>query len=670
MIDNHFLQENIPFESNQDRFVYIYNTPSLKEITSYRVSRAIWYAYISKYRAFKEQDTSKINCSPQHFGLDTFYKRKNKHDGFFRQALGLDPDYIRNIEKLVDDLETSARIKNVLKHFLKLVNQELKDWVEHFRDLLFPPGALFRREYRIHHIDPTWCVWLMNGEIDYQRTARNMLNDEDFTAAQKFFIMSEYCMEDEIKLFSLNLLPEGFIEQVNNNQDHILFYWICYLKNKQDKIPAENNLPSDLFIASNFQHFSRFSKEYFLSRLPNDDQVRIVIDWITRICLDSEHKRDCVILEKIISKMSLAQQTYLTSQISYTIAIYFSIYSNAWQCAFWAWRNSKDQMEVEPFSDFLGELLTETKTAPSACLLNKIWDTASSSQKNFAVNTHSEEFIDRLLLGDYHFPSVLEFFDRFLRLISTEERKNVIFERVDQFPYSNCDPDCWSFLVNLCLPCFEDQLKFKHSAIDSGYVRNSCEDLFRRRCFEKLNQKLEFYFSHDANAAQIFKRELLQDVSTNWKYIILSRDIFSCEWNQMCNFIDEAFKSDSSAGLKVKQQFLSTLAANIDLLDYFMVRDGFDNLQKIVEKVFSNDELNNVKGLFSNSFHRLLERTKGGVNEQMFNQKFMKWCSSNYDDDEVDTSDGNQQVSRDIVFDRIRTRSNDFFFSVKIFSEN
>ncbi|XP_065218135.1 uncharacterized protein LOC135843990 [Planococcus citri] len=612
--------KNETVQSHEDRFVYHYNVPSLQEIASYRVAGTILESYFSKHLDHLVLEEKKPKQVDPSFSIFSF----NFH-------------YEKHAEELVGYLRTPRCIDHMLKTCLKKLGEELQDWALQFQSLMFPPGIPLRRKYQILGINPNWCVWSMNGEIDHRKTVQKVLNTSRLTEMQKFLVMCEYFMEDEIKKVSLDSLSLEFISEADFNTDPIRSRWICYLKNDLSKISDESYASLKLAIAMKFKYNITFANEYFWNQLNDDeDQVRIAGNWISWCLLRNGSERNCVILEKIISAMSSKQQNDLLFQKAETIVVFFSIYPTSSQCAFWAWRKSRDEMTLEQFAKIVSDLLQENENAINS--LNKIWDTAYDHQRNFVVRTKSDEFVEKFFLASYNLPMVSEFLYKFFQTMPLSDRKKLIFGK----PHINiywCDPRSLNMLLNVCLPNSDDRSEFKKLIMESPTMRTHCRILFLEQEFEKLNQILEI-FSLDDFAARKFKQELLKEEWTRYNY--LSMKVLINHWDNLSKFIDQAFENDLSSATKMKQIFISNFAANIKHEYYSDVRDGFDDVVKIVEMVFKNgDELNDVKRQFSRSFLELLVLWRGSKlkyrfdHDVKFAQKLKKWCFVDGDEESI-----------------------------------
>ncbi|XP_065219466.1 uncharacterized protein LOC135844978 [Planococcus citri] len=610
---NQSLGENSLDRSFNERYVFLYDLPSLQKMASYEVCRTIWYSNLSKYQLIEAEDTNVIHCR-------------------FMIGFYLFEHYQKHIKQLIKHLNVPALIEGILENSMKKVCAEIGNWVMEFYYRIIN----LEGHCGINVIDPKWLVWSVKGEIDFSKSARRVVQDVSLTEWQKFLVMCKYCMADEISKFSLDSLPPQFFTENFRVRNIICFYWICYLRNELHRIPVRNNESADWTISRNHADF-QLVKIFFWDRLNDDQRVTLVAYWINQ----SKHKstKDLTILEQIISRMSLSQQQRVLRETRRTIVSYFALYSGSSRCALWAWRCTGDQMDVEHFAKLVEELLKTNITWKSTSLLSEIWNTASAHQRNHVIRKKLNKFVDLLLTG-----SGSSFSDRFLQFISDDKRKKLIFRLVNSRIFYECDPDFSSRFLSLHLPHPDDQLTFRKLVIDSPVFVERLLNLLECKEYERFDETVNIYFSHDAAAAQIFKREFLEEKLKGMELTFNIELTSIDEWNRLSRFIDEVFDEDSKRGLMVKQWFIKSGFTQFTRCICILISStpttvqlvqGFDDFVKIVEMVFKDDELKNVKRLFSD---QLCSISTGPAREAFFVAhspdnvsklfpKFMQWCS-------------------------------------------
>ncbi|XP_065212400.1 uncharacterized protein LOC135840013 [Planococcus citri] len=424
-------------DSSNDRYVYLYNVPNLLEITSYEVVREIWCSGSEKIQLDNEQDSSHQERSVQ----------------------------------LMKDLNIPSCIKDILENERCKVGRRIEQWTRDFSFHMEFPKQFSKYDYDIPSIDPNWFVWSMNGEIDCRKTAKKMLQVDCLTNVHKFIIMSVYCLEDEMKTFSLDSLPAEFYTNVTPSNGWVFFYWICYLRNELCEVAY-------YAIAANFNIRDRFINDYFWSLSSDYDRIEIAKDWMYRAYEESVindqyyNTSACVFFEQIISKMNCNQQRRLFARIP-DIETIFSLFmsnSSSPRCALCIWRHSKNRIELIYFSITIQQLMFRIeRNSALMSTLAEIWDTASDSQRNYVTRDESRlcSFINICLDS----LNLVEFLSKLLHHFSSNERKRLIFKVAGSRFFYNCRSESFNFLVNSFLPHFKDQLALKEVVMQSPYFK-------------------------------------------------------------------------------------------------------------------------------------------------------------------------------------------------------
>ncbi|XP_065216109.1 uncharacterized protein LOC135842536 isoform X2 [Planococcus citri] len=608
-------------DSQEDRFVYQYQVPSLQEMASHVVTKAIWLH-------------------------DTNTPKFDRADEDHEDAS------LEGSQHLIKYLNLPGCIEEILRNSLRNINRQALFWGECLHKTA-DEHYFLTSDYEIRHIDPNWCVWSWNGEIDYRKSMKKMLEVGGLTEYQKFFFMAEFCMEDEIKTFSLDSLPTEIISKMEYFKCEVCFYWICYLKNELHKIPVEDTNSVDFTMAISYSDYT-FRAEYFWNRLNDDDQVRVVKDWISGENCLATRLMYCALLHRVISKMSWHQQRHLLSEMADMIIIAFAGFPCSSQCVLWAWSNAKNEMTAERFFELISEILNgdydeKTIFMFNEVLLCEIWDTAFDYQRNHAkfwdTNRRNRTKSDRdRIISNAIEHSCLEFLNKFLQRISLEDRKKWIFNELKD--YTSIVFRCDAAAIDIFLPCPDDRLTFRKLMAGSKAFNENLSTSFECLLFDDLDKLLKVAISPDTNVVREYKQDFLMVFSGPDSCGMFKQCITNTKkWNKMSTFIDELFEFDSIVALKVKQQLITNSAASMADPKYFATfKRGFDDLMKIVEMVFSNNELRIVKSLFSGYRRELLARcetstrsTEGIIPKSdldEFHSKFQQWCS--IDDDLAD----------------------------------
>ncbi|XP_065215976.1 uncharacterized protein LOC135842440 isoform X2 [Planococcus citri] len=600
-------EENRIVDGSNDPYVYFHTVPNLKELASHEVARGIWCSVLEKFHLYNEQYSSHQDRCVQ----------------------------------LMKDLNIPGCIKNTLQNDLQEVDRSMKQWADHFLFYMKFPKTFSKYHYDIPNIDPNWLVWSTNGEIDCLKTAKNMLQADCLTNVQKFIIMSAYCMEDEMKNFSLDSLPAKFYANVRHSNGWVFFYWICYLRNESGEELGYRAM------AENFNIRDRFINEYFWSLLNADDQVAVATHLLICVSYQSKEKQKygryyatCtrVLFGRIIAKMTCNQRQRL---LAANMGIYFSLVcSNSPGHVLRIWRRSKNDVTEKNFSIIIGELLFRSKHNPVLISsLTEIWDTASDSQRNYLIRRRSRvcSYIDFCLRN----PNLLKFVNKLLDHFSSNERKGLIFKVAESPRFHECSPESFNYLVNSFLPNFEDQLALKEFVMQSHHFKKYLYSLLiRDQDFEKFIEKVKFYCSYDASAVQVLKKKFLKEISRlipHCSDVGLGLITNFNKWKKFSEFIDETFENNLTSRLVVKQEFVKKLITSFENSKNFRPLSHVqlvDFVKVVDESVFADRELKNVKPSVGSLCFVTVMIVQIRIMKYL-NQKCAKWCSK---DDNIENT--------------------------------
>ncbi|XP_065215977.1 uncharacterized protein LOC135842440 isoform X3 [Planococcus citri] len=594
-------------ENHEDRFVYINDAPlSLQELAADEIARSIWHSNLTTYHPIKKEEPNVIWLHDllEHCDEQGYQQHQTK--------------------RMVNYLKLPRSVVEKLENSLKSVRKQIRDWVVHLLQIVFNYECL-RNRHEIRGVDPRWCVWRANGRIDYEHSARKIIEMGNLSDLQKFLIMCEYCFDDEIEKFSLDLLPSEFIDKVEFTTHRSCFYWIRYLKNKPRKKRFENPILADLkksrkrntffgyelYYPEDHYDYYRFSNVFFWHRLNDDDQVRVVSAWIRRE-LPSEY----MLLDQIVSEMSWYQQQRLLSEMTEQNVLNFITHLNSPRFAVWIWKHLKDKTSAERFIKMFCELIfSEIAT----CTLVEIWQTASDHQRNYFIANMSIEFIYRFIRENY-------VFSRSLIGGLMNERRNLYDKSLlnNMFDGST-SPDC------------DDHLTVIKSIIDSIRFFKHLELTHCYQYPEKLDDELKSYFLNDDNAAREYKRLYLTRVEPNCNIATIRLVTNFNLWNEFCKHLDEACDYDLTGTSHVKKTILSALAedlftqqAHSEVAEpqyYLDLQHGFDDLVQIFEMVFEdNNELRGEKRDFYSAFRNYKSKHAFVNIDHEFKLKLKRWC--------------------------------------------
>ncbi|XP_065224751.1 uncharacterized protein LOC135848714 [Planococcus citri] len=121
-----------------------------------------------------------------------------------------------------------------------------------------------------------------DGSIDYARTAERMLRWEGFSSEMKFTVACLYFFEEDVRRIWPSVSANMNVDLIDFDKCPAVYYWVCRLTNKLDKIPTCESETVDERMFRLCMPYNGPSIEYFWNRIPLEDRMQHAFD-----CLDS-----------------------------------------------------------------------------------------------------------------------------------------------------------------------------------------------------------------------------------------------------------------------------------------------------------------------------------------------------------------------------------------------
>ncbi|XP_065219915.1 uncharacterized protein LOC135845352 [Planococcus citri] len=563
-------------ETSSDDFVLHPRLPSLQEMAYNQIAIAVWYGY--------SRTASRRR----------YYEQYRYSDYLWNNKLEL-----MDCDELIKTLTMPRFMKKILKKYLKKVREETLSCTIFFKYELLSENL---EEHRIAQVDWKYFVWCPEGRINYKSTAIKMLHSDVLTKVQKFVIVSNFCLENEIKIFHLNRRPmKNFIRKVNQDIDPLLFYWICYLKNELHTITPVSFLRSydyrdgENMIYKNKNHREAF--DYFWNGLSAEHRVSFISDRLRTF--ENSFWNDSWFYE-----MSHDQLTNLLLRQPVAVILVFIKEIEMPEWAIMAWMRCKNTISNEQFVKLLGSIFNRQDINPilrqeyKMSVLLEIWNTASDQQKNYAARqTQLEETLVRRIL--YYQkklePSCFEFLLKFLSLKSVDFRKNLILKGNPSFIYF-FDFNVVHEIFELCLPNFHGKVEFKNERIKCTIHSYFCKILYTVEDYDELNRRL----LHSIQNLNIPLKDTLEKfieplIAANKReyqthYLLNGNDI--SDFLKLSEFINKILQENVSTVLKMKESYFSSFSANSEPYEWY---GSLSELSKLTEQEFVHERLQVLK---------------------------------------------------------------------------
>ncbi|XP_065218147.1 uncharacterized protein LOC135844006 [Planococcus citri] len=592
-------------ETSSDKFVLHARLPSLQQMAYNQIAIAVWYRYCSTPR---QRDYGQIQLPDS-----------------------IDRVELVNCHKLVRTLEMPTFMKEIMRKYLKRVREETISCTRLFQYELFSENL---QAYRIPQVDWEYFVWSPDGRINYKTTAIKMLHSGVLTEVQKFAIVSNFCLENEITICDLNHpLMETFIPKVNRARDPLLFYWICYLKNELHRIGPSFLRSADHhgrlhLIYKNKNHCEAF--DYFWNHLSAEDQVSFISGRLGRFERYRLHY-------SLFCKMSHDQLSNLLFHRPVGVILFFLNKIEMPEWAIMAWKRCKHRISNEQFVNLLESVFDRWDNNPIPILrqeykmsvLLEIWNTASDHQKNYAARQAQlkETLVHPILYYRKRLaPSSLKFLLKFLSFTSAQFRKNLILEGDPSFIFY-FDFNAVLKIFELCLPNSRGKVELKIERIKYIIHPYFCKILYTVEEYDELNRRL----IRSIQNLNISSKDTLENFIESLAIVNkrgYNQTYYTSDLARLSKFVAKILHVNVSTVLKMKESYFSrSFSANSDLCERY---GSLNELSKLIEQEFVHEHLQELK-------NRLAEKLQAASVYQwgwylsgyeMFTHLF-SWCFEN-----------------------------------------
>ncbi|XP_065219126.1 uncharacterized protein LOC135844730 [Planococcus citri] len=560
------VQNEIP----SDEFVLHPRLPSLQEMAYNQIAIAVWYRY---------------SLTPS---------QRQRYEGFHHDDWATMKLELMDCDKLIKTLAIPRLTKENLKKYVKRVREQTISCTVYFRYKLLS-GNL--EEYRIPQVDWEYFVWRPDGKINFKSTAIKMLHSGVLTEVQKFAIMCNFCLENEIKIFDLKRLPmETFISKVIRDRDPLFLHWFCYLENESYRITPH---PS----------FRSYGNHFFWNSLSAEDQVPFMSDRLRTFERSYWH-------DSWFYNMSHDELTNLLFHQPVPVILVFIKKIEMLEWAIMAWKRCKHRISNEQFVELLHSLLDRSylfrihKQEHKMSVLLEIWNTANDHHKNYAARqARLGEAVLNLLAADPDTrvwkklaPSCFKFLLKFLSLTSADFRKNLI-PRGDLSFIFYFDFHVVHEIFELCLPNSQGKTELKINDPSNYRIRPYfCKILYTVEDRDELNRRLLRSVQNlnipSKDILQKFIESLIVANKREYKthYPYNSND--ESDFLGLSKFINKILQENVSTVLKMKESyFASLISATSDPYERYC---SLNELSILIEQEFVHEHQQVLK-------HRLVK---------------------------------------------------------------
>ncbi|XP_065220832.1 uncharacterized protein LOC135845894 isoform X3 [Planococcus citri] len=536
-----------------------------------------------------------------------------------RQAAMMNP--ANPPEKVPEIIALPPAIEQKIERFMPMVKYEIESWINFYdREIFFDKVGSRAEEY--FHV----LVWSDDGTINEEETAREMLQQDDLNAEEKYRIACNHCLENEIPTLWSNLETKINLRKYDRRRYPFVYYWECVCRNGKttgltkyvlDNVyNTEHMYPvcavdyflnrSKLEKRINFTNTRYLQKmpfrswENFLTKLTNEELVSLFYD-------DDENKK-YVLLELDI--LGFLMRFWMHADFVVQI-----------------WMRIRDWYCEDTFAGLIGESfeydMFDIHSTDHIFLTVEIFDLAPYKLRRVVFDDYiDEKWWDRdLNLTDVRLDVAI------LSTIDSNRRHRFWAENwIDVF--KKYPTDCFLQLMDVC--CAEEgteEFKMQVMKMQDYWSSDHCYTLFRGMRFSELDHFLGI-FSSDTDRIMKTKQMILREnFFERITWFETDRFVFPPP-NQLVDFIEGSFEN-----IRSDNEFKIEVLSSVNFLKACYKVSGNDIFSWLKDAVwmcsFNDDDFKRYKSMF---VQLDVELAKSSEIPDVFNDpgwiSLLRWCSN------------------------------------------
>ncbi|XP_065217679.1 uncharacterized protein LOC135843655 [Planococcus citri] len=484
----------------------------------------------------------------------------------------------RKVRGYALDLMIPNSICQRLQVYVDKIKYELEDWVTyHSRAVFFGQQNDLKIYKFIYHI-----IWYPDGNINYAKTAANLLKSKSTSTTEKFFLSCLYCLEDEIRAIAPSVIERIDLTQLRFNEHPLIHYWICCLRSALNNIQVTRDLSIECFMVQQHYVNNWSAVEYFFDRMNSDEQVQSAIWLIDKYGLMYQE----VLLMKLNEIQRLSLYSSRCTEILYNYSRSFNT-TDISKNVLVTWFEIRNTISREQFALIFRELLWSRVVDT---VMTDIWTSACADFKRHVLKNVDNEFISTLF---YRFGTNYD--SDFIFTVLADMNANAKQTMIEKRFFTQCcenliceqKPSILDRLLNQFFPTTEESAQFKRNLVStSDKVKSQCFEYFRDYKKIKIaHEMLALALSPDYDFVLEYKRKILMspEGTRNCSFLM-----GSVKRGTLCNLIADCFNTESLAWEFKKEVIYSTWG--IRKLQEMILEDNLRTAKKYINWFLESNE--------------------------------------------------------------------------------
>ncbi|XP_065216249.1 uncharacterized protein LOC135842629 [Planococcus citri] len=516
-----------------------------------------------------------------------------KHHKITQMHLGNEEIRIASNEMHLISVNLPKSITNMLRELADRMDESIAKWWKYHWEAVF--FCKIPSDDMITLFDQ--FVWLPDGSISFEKTARKLLDSDKLTNKQKLQIACTYFFIEDANRLKGTLSPDEIhflTKSFCTDFDPFLEYWYCkirhmtgfhHLTNTDIDLFTELTQP---FCRKYYHHWPVV--EYFWNQLRDEEERRRKVEQILdaeRDLFNYDDKR-VELIWHFLPKLTSSQLDSLLKNYGYEVIYYLIDDPNYVEYAISTWKrlvNLIDNRNLNFLLDHVTDL--EENQDYTDGILREMWLYMSEQQKKFVANQQELHYVTTWIKYClYNSPNHQLIVDIFSYWDSERRRQcwmaNWTSLVIGQMGNKNKIEE----IMKMVFDSNENIAVFKCTTmIDYNSIRTACENLLKQGHFEGLQNYLN-YCTEDQNVIRNLKKQIILTMPKD----DLFHALCNCSDDESLDAEFEHFLSDIFTTDEIKYFQRDVLMASWQKMEEMLCKGSVHKPIQCVAKYLSSEE--------------------------------------------------------------------------------
>ncbi|XP_065220011.1 uncharacterized protein LOC135845410 isoform X2 [Planococcus citri] len=435
-------------------------------------------------------------------------------------------------------------------------------------------------------------VWLHDGSISFEQTARKLLDSDKLTNVQKFQIACTYCFIDDVNRLKQSLSPDEIHLATGSfctDVDPFLVYWCCKIRHMTGNcyLTSTNiNFFAELIKPICRKYYNHWPVlEYFWKQSVNEEEF---VEKAERIINYVPDGPSVELIWHLLPKLTSSQLDSIIHKFGDTITLCFAKEPNYVEYTMLTWKRVVNLIDDHSLNRVLRSVTDmEADQDYVDSLLREMWLYMSEKQKKFIANQQDFDYVVQWIIdcesNSANYQLIFEIF-----LLWDSERRRQQWEAnwtnlvIGQMEHKNKIEE----IMKMIFDNNENIAAFKRTVMtDYNSIKTVCESLLSCGHVQEIQNYLNFC-TEDLDVIRNLKKQIITSIPKNGMFYFLC----DCCDNKDVHTKFEYFLRDIFAVDEIENFQKDVLMSSLEEMEEMLRSGCVYELIQCVEKYISNEE--------------------------------------------------------------------------------